>query len=341
MTGKQKIYLGKTKQRRWEIFRHSSDPTDVSHGNRYLYVVGPFRTIKGAEFMAEYGDNNPHCQTVSQAEKLAHRAHSPAFIGKAKRKLAGLGKKSEQEIERVLQRGARITRGYSRDVAGRVSNRVRAVAGRVTQEGPEFAEHTLQRGAHASRTFTRNFGKKILRGVKKRFAHSPEYVSSDWVWVNTDDGRIYTLIETDRRSGGVTLRPIGFGKEKFIYVPKMRFERTFVPRKALPHDRPFLVAGTKTSWKARSPHARVPPHMWVMSKGPMGYIVSIGDPRDTRSTLKRTFQTKTDMREWAHDNIGTTISAAHIVDWTGLKLIPKAMQEEADAFAREVQRGSR
>lgn len=34
-------------------------------------VIGPFRTVRGAEFMRQYGEGNPHCQTVGDAERLA------------------------------------------------------------------------------------------------------------------------------------------------------------------------------------------------------------------------------------------------------------------------------
>lgn len=37
----------------------------------YMYSIGPFRTRRGADFMAAYGANNPHCQCVADAERLA------------------------------------------------------------------------------------------------------------------------------------------------------------------------------------------------------------------------------------------------------------------------------
>jgi hypothetical protein len=54
-----------------EIFRASAGPTRELYGSLYCYVIGPFRTKRGATFMRDYGLNNPHCQTVSQAERLA------------------------------------------------------------------------------------------------------------------------------------------------------------------------------------------------------------------------------------------------------------------------------
>jgi hypothetical protein len=71
------------KRQRWYVgckgtsriaFRTAIEPTEVSHGTTYNAVIGPFRTKRGAQFMAKYGANNPHCQTVAEAEKLAAKA---------------------------------------------------------------------------------------------------------------------------------------------------------------------------------------------------------------------------------------------------------------------------
>ena len=66
-----KIYVGYNKGKAQKIFRALSIPTQKSHGHLYAAVVGPFRTKKGAQFMLNYGDNNPHCQCVADAERLA------------------------------------------------------------------------------------------------------------------------------------------------------------------------------------------------------------------------------------------------------------------------------
>lgn len=55
----------------YEVFRANILPTFASHGTIYNAVIGPFRTIQGAEYMARYGQGNPHCRNVSEAEKLA------------------------------------------------------------------------------------------------------------------------------------------------------------------------------------------------------------------------------------------------------------------------------
>lgn len=57
-----------------EVFRSVEVPTTESHGNLYGAVIGPFRTRRGADFMARHGAGNPHCRCVWEAEKLASRA---------------------------------------------------------------------------------------------------------------------------------------------------------------------------------------------------------------------------------------------------------------------------
>ena len=54
-----------------EVFRALTEPTWLSHGDIYVAVVGPFRTKKGATFMAEHGRGNPHLQMVADAERAA------------------------------------------------------------------------------------------------------------------------------------------------------------------------------------------------------------------------------------------------------------------------------
>ena len=64
-----RIYLGLTPSLR-EIFRCTYEPTFASHGDTYNYTVGPFRTVRGARFMRDYGFANPHCRCVAEAERL-------------------------------------------------------------------------------------------------------------------------------------------------------------------------------------------------------------------------------------------------------------------------------
>lgn len=65
-----RIYVGVSSSKR-EVFKCEHTPTEASHGAQYGYVIGPFRTMRGAWHMAVYGENNPHLLTVSDAERYA------------------------------------------------------------------------------------------------------------------------------------------------------------------------------------------------------------------------------------------------------------------------------
>jgi len=54
------------------VFQAQTTPTQKEYP-MYISVVGPFRTKRGATFHAAVGANNPHVQTVSQAERLAKK----------------------------------------------------------------------------------------------------------------------------------------------------------------------------------------------------------------------------------------------------------------------------
>lgn len=56
---------------RREIFNCEQEPTTESHGHLYDAVIGPFKTLSGARFMRYHGWNNPHCQTVADAERIS------------------------------------------------------------------------------------------------------------------------------------------------------------------------------------------------------------------------------------------------------------------------------
>ena len=72
-----KIYLGMNEGRR-DIFRSEGTPTPGTHGATYAAVVGPFRTLRGARFMRDFGQGNPHCLCVDHAERLGKRIESEA-----------------------------------------------------------------------------------------------------------------------------------------------------------------------------------------------------------------------------------------------------------------------
>ena len=69
-----KLYVGLTLDctARRQVFRSATTPTEASHGKLYGAVIGPFRTRRGADFMAMYGgSNNPHLCCVADAERLS------------------------------------------------------------------------------------------------------------------------------------------------------------------------------------------------------------------------------------------------------------------------------
>ena len=68
---KKRYYVGISYPSRI-VFTSSVVPTEASHGRFFNAVIGAFRTKQGAIFMAKHGRNNPHCQTVADAERLSH-----------------------------------------------------------------------------------------------------------------------------------------------------------------------------------------------------------------------------------------------------------------------------
>lgn len=73
---RKKWYVGLTLRlnpcdRERQVFTSDVEPTTGTHGHRYLAVIGPFRTKRGARFMARYGQGNPHCRCVADAERMA------------------------------------------------------------------------------------------------------------------------------------------------------------------------------------------------------------------------------------------------------------------------------
>lgn len=76
-----KIYVGDSVDGTgWAIFKSELEPSYASHGRLYRYVIGPFQTLRAAEFMAEHGKGNPHLQTVADAERIAKQAVNGAHV---------------------------------------------------------------------------------------------------------------------------------------------------------------------------------------------------------------------------------------------------------------------
>jgi len=55
------------------VFRSDTIPTQDTHPE-YGAVIGPFRTMRAARFLAEHGGGNPHLVTIAQIERAAKKA---------------------------------------------------------------------------------------------------------------------------------------------------------------------------------------------------------------------------------------------------------------------------
>ena len=70
-TPRKRLYVGYKHGGGMERFWNAETPTESSHGKVYAAVIGPFRTVAGAEFMVNHGAGNPHICCVADAERLA------------------------------------------------------------------------------------------------------------------------------------------------------------------------------------------------------------------------------------------------------------------------------
>lgn len=68
---KRTPYVGITRTGAREVFHADQRPTEATHGRQYIAVIGPFYTLRAARFMRDHGRNNPHLQTVCDAERYA------------------------------------------------------------------------------------------------------------------------------------------------------------------------------------------------------------------------------------------------------------------------------
>ena len=69
---RQRWYVGLRSGKRF-AFKADTDPTQATHGDRFDAVTGPFRT-KRAAFWAVSQFNNPHFQTINDAERISKGA---------------------------------------------------------------------------------------------------------------------------------------------------------------------------------------------------------------------------------------------------------------------------
>jgi hypothetical protein len=65
-----RLYVGKSvKTGRLTVFRSDVAPTEETHGDRFRYAIGPFRTVRAARIMAEFDDPFGFCRKTGQGQR--------------------------------------------------------------------------------------------------------------------------------------------------------------------------------------------------------------------------------------------------------------------------------
>jgi hypothetical protein len=54
------------------VFQSSQHPCVQSHGDLYTNIIGPFKSLLGADYYAKYGKGDPNCSTFKEAEQLGY-----------------------------------------------------------------------------------------------------------------------------------------------------------------------------------------------------------------------------------------------------------------------------
>jgi len=65
-----KYWIG-LRQCKFKAFQSAETPTKETHGKEFSAAIGPFVTKRAALWAEKYGFNNPHFQTVNDAERLS------------------------------------------------------------------------------------------------------------------------------------------------------------------------------------------------------------------------------------------------------------------------------
>lgn len=73
MVKRNRPYVGFTHDQKLELFRSTDTPTPISNNFRYGFVIGPFNTLRAANWYIQHGWNNPHCNGVNDAERLSKK----------------------------------------------------------------------------------------------------------------------------------------------------------------------------------------------------------------------------------------------------------------------------
>lgn len=68
---KNKYYIGNKYDLSKEIVAIKEIPTRQKYGNKYAFLIGPFKSIVAAEYFL----NDPECKTISDAENIIKTTH--------------------------------------------------------------------------------------------------------------------------------------------------------------------------------------------------------------------------------------------------------------------------
>ena len=74
MSRPRRWYIGVDKAGLYRAFRSAYRPSPAKHGRRYGYIIGPFRTERGARWAERFGMGNPYFTHVDAAERIARYA---------------------------------------------------------------------------------------------------------------------------------------------------------------------------------------------------------------------------------------------------------------------------
>ena len=69
------FYLGRRRQGDLILFRSDQPPTKESHGQRFVAVIGTFKSKVGAIYFARYGRDDPRIRTADDAERPRTQQH--------------------------------------------------------------------------------------------------------------------------------------------------------------------------------------------------------------------------------------------------------------------------
>jgi hypothetical protein len=103
--------------------------------------------------------------------------------------------------------------------------------------------------------------------------------------------------------------------------------------KSIPINSVPKVAGALGKTAAASLKKKITDWMYVLSGNKRsGYLVTVGDPRKSSSKIKARFSDQDfgpdkELKMWVQDNVGSRISPNHVIDLTGLKLVPNTWDQ--------------